>query len=140
MQSTKRWPPAGSLSNIHVVRDARMPRLKQFLDLARERGVPVRKEDRAVLDKISVERFIKESSPSRAKLPAPLDRVFDAKTPCVVVLTVWRIRTIWAQLSELLRLRECRASLFRSGIRRRFPPLSPRPRRSTFLRSRHSGR
>ena len=46
---------AGSLpvERIHILRDARLPRLKQILDLARERGVPVRKEERAVLDKIA---------------------------------------------------------------------------------------
>lgn len=75
------------VERIHILRDAHLPRLKQVLDLARTRGVPVRKEDRAVLDKLAggvvhqgIVAIVGEVS------YAPFGRVFDAKVPCVVVL------------------------------------------------------
>jgi 23S rRNA (guanosine2251-2'-O)-methyltransferase len=75
------------VERIHILRDARLPRLKEILDLARERGVPVRKEDRVVLDKISggvvhqgIIAIAGEASYS------PIERLFEAKLPCVVVL------------------------------------------------------
>ena len=54
---------AGStpVERIHILRDAKLPRLKQILDLARERGVPVRKEERSVLDRIAGGLSIRES-------------------------------------------------------------------------------
>ena len=75
------------VERIHVLRDARLPRLKQILDLARERGVPVRKEDRSVLDKISggvVHQGIVAIAGTASY--APLKSIFDAKLPCAVVL------------------------------------------------------
>ena len=75
------------VERIHILRDAKLPRLKEVLDLARERGVPVRKEDRTVLDKISggvvhqgIIAIAGEASYS------PIERLFEAKLPCVVVL------------------------------------------------------
>jgi 23S rRNA (guanosine2251-2'-O)-methyltransferase len=75
------------VERIHILRDAKLPRLKQILDLARERGVPVRKEDRAVLDKIAggvVHQGIVAIAGEASY--APLKRIFEAKLPCVVVL------------------------------------------------------
>lgn len=75
------------VERIHILRDARLPRLKQILDLAHERGVPVRKEERSVLDKIAgsvvhqgIVAIVSEASYS------PMERIFDTKVPCVVVL------------------------------------------------------
>jgi 23S rRNA (guanosine2251-2'-O)-methyltransferase len=75
------------VERIHILRDARLPRLKQILDLARERGVPVRKEERSVLDKIAggvvhqgIVAIAGEASYS------PLEKVFESKLPFVVVL------------------------------------------------------
>jgi 23S rRNA (guanosine2251-2'-O)-methyltransferase len=75
------------VERIHVLRDAKLPRLKEILDLARERGVPVRREDRNVLDKLAagvvhqgIIAIAGEASYS------PIQRVFEAKLPCVVVL------------------------------------------------------
>ena len=75
------------VERILVLRDAQQPRLKQILDLAREREIPVRKEDRSVLDKIAggvvhqgVVAITGEAS------YATLERVFEAKNPCIVVL------------------------------------------------------
>jgi 23S rRNA (guanosine2251-2'-O)-methyltransferase len=75
------------IERIHVLRDAKVPRLKEILDLARERGVPVRREERNVLDKLAagvvhqgIIAIAGEASYS------PIERVFEAKLPCVVVL------------------------------------------------------
>jgi len=75
------------VERLHILRDAHVPRLKQILDLARERGVPIRKEERSVLDKIAggvvhqgIVAIVGEAS------YAPLERGFDAKVPCLVVL------------------------------------------------------
>lgn len=75
------------MERIHILRDARLPRLKQILDLARERGVPVRKEERAVLDKIAggvVHQGIVAIAGETTY--APLERAFEKDLPCVVVL------------------------------------------------------
>ena len=75
------------IERIHILRDARLPRLKEILDLARERDVPVRKEDRAVLDKMAagvVHQGIIAIAGEAAY--SPIARVFESKLPCVVVL------------------------------------------------------
>ncbi|HET9943093.1 MAG TPA: 23S rRNA (guanosine(2251)-2'-O)-methyltransferase RlmB [Terriglobia bacterium] len=75
------------VERIHVLRDARLPRLKQILDLARERGVPVRKEERSVLDKIAggvVHQGIVAIAGEASY--APLEKALEAAVPCVVVL------------------------------------------------------
>jgi 23S rRNA (guanosine2251-2'-O)-methyltransferase len=75
------------VERIHVLRDARLPRLKQILDLARERGIPVRREERSVLDKIAggvVHQGIVAIA-SEASY-APLESVLDSKQACIVVL------------------------------------------------------
>ena len=75
------------VERIHVLRDAKLPRLKEILDLARERGVPVRKEDRTILDKLAggvVHQGIIAIAGEASY--APLSRVFESKLPCVVVL------------------------------------------------------
>jgi 23S rRNA (guanosine2251-2'-O)-methyltransferase len=76
-----------TVERIHILRDARLPRLKQILDLARDRGVPVRKEERSVLDKIAggvVHQGIVAIA-SEATY-APLEKIFESPLPCVVVL------------------------------------------------------
>ena len=75
------------VERIHILRDAHLPRLKQILDLARDRGVPVRKEERSVLDRIA-EGVAHQGIVAIAGEAqyAPLERVFDSKVPCVVVL------------------------------------------------------
>ena len=41
------------LERIHIARDGHSGKIKEILDLARERGVPVRKEERSVLDRMA---------------------------------------------------------------------------------------
>jgi 23S rRNA (guanosine2251-2'-O)-methyltransferase len=75
------------VERIHILRDAHLPRLKEILDLARERGVPVRKEERAVLDKIAggvVHQGIVAIAAEASY--APLESIFESKLPCVIVL------------------------------------------------------
>ena len=75
------------IERIYILRDGKLPRLKEILDLARERGVPVRKEDRAVLDKIAVGVVHQGIVAIAGEVSyAPLERVFESKLPCVVVL------------------------------------------------------
>lgn len=75
------------LERIHIARDAHAGKLKDILDLAREHGVPVRKEDRAVLDRMAsggVHQGI--IAVSGAASYADFDVVFKAERPLVVVL------------------------------------------------------
>jgi 23S rRNA (guanosine2251-2'-O)-methyltransferase len=75
------------IERILVLREAKQPRLKQILDLAQERSIPVRKEERAVLDRIAggvVHQGVVAITAEAAY--APLERVFDVKNPCIVVL------------------------------------------------------
>jgi len=75
------------IERIHILRNANLPRLKEILDLARERGVPVRKEERSVLDKIA-DGVVHQGIVAIAgeATYAPLERAFDKPVPCVVVL------------------------------------------------------
>src|SRR5262245_37898415 len=75
------------VERIHILRNAHLPRLKQILDLAQRHGVPVRKEEHTILEKLAggvahqgVVAIVGEASYST------LETVFEAETPCVVVL------------------------------------------------------
>ncbi len=75
------------VERIHLLRDAKLPRLKEILELARERGVPVRREDRSVLDRIAggvVHQGIIAIAGEASY--ASLESVLEARSPCVVVL------------------------------------------------------
>ena len=75
------------VERIYILRNAHLPRLKPILELAQQHGVPVRKEDHTLLEKLAggvahqgVVAVVGAAS------YAPLERVFEAQTPCVVVL------------------------------------------------------
>jgi len=75
------------IERIHVARETHSAKLKDILDLARKRGVPVRKEDRVVLDKLArgtvhqgIVAIIGDFT------YADFDEVFQSDRPCVVVL------------------------------------------------------
>jgi 23S rRNA (guanosine2251-2'-O)-methyltransferase len=75
------------VERIHILRDARLPRLKEILDLAHERGVPVRKEERAVLEKIAggvVHQGIIAIAGEASY--APIERILESTRACIVVL------------------------------------------------------
>src|SRR5688572_13017828 len=75
------------IERIHLSREAHSVRLKEILDLARDRGVPVRREDRSVLDRLGrgeVHQGIIAISGEIAY--APFDALFKSDKPVVVVL------------------------------------------------------
>jgi 23S rRNA (guanosine2251-2'-O)-methyltransferase len=75
------------IERILVLRDAKQPRLKQILDLAQERRIPVRREERPVLDKIAggvIHQGVVAITSEAAY--APMERVFEKKNPCIVIL------------------------------------------------------
>ena len=75
------------IERIHISREAHSPKLKEILDLARERGVPVRKEDRNVLDRMS-EGAVHQGiiAISGALRYGEFDVLFKSENPLVVVL------------------------------------------------------
>jgi 23S rRNA (guanosine2251-2'-O)-methyltransferase len=75
------------IERIHISREARSPKLKEIIDLARERGVPVRKEERTILDRMSdgaVHQGI--IAISGALKYGDFDALFKSENPLVVVL------------------------------------------------------
>jgi 23S rRNA (guanosine2251-2'-O)-methyltransferase len=75
------------IERIHVAREAHSPKLKEILDLARDRGVPVRKEERAVLDRLAQGGLHQGIiAISGAVSYSDFDTLFKADKPLVVVL------------------------------------------------------
>jgi 23S rRNA (guanosine2251-2'-O)-methyltransferase len=75
------------IERIHVARETHSAKLKDILDLARKRGVPVRKDDRVVLDKLArgtVHQGIVAIIGGFAY--AEFETLFESDRPCVVVL------------------------------------------------------
>ena len=75
------------IERIHIAREAHSTKLKEIVDLARERGVPVRREERSVLDRLA------EGAPhqgivaiSAAMSYSDFEVLFKADKPLVVVL------------------------------------------------------
>src|SRR2546426_5077940 len=75
------------IERIHIAREAHSTRLKEILDLARQRGVPVRKEQRMVLDRLA-EGTLHQGivAISAAWSYADFDALFREDKPLVVVL------------------------------------------------------
>src|SRR5262252_1502554 len=75
------------IERIHIARETHSTKLKEILDLARERGVSVRKENKAALDRLAegaVHQGIIAISGSASY--AEFDALFKSNTPLVVVL------------------------------------------------------
>jgi 23S rRNA (guanosine2251-2'-O)-methyltransferase len=75
------------LERIHIAREIHSPRLKEILNLAKERGVPVRKEDRSVIERMAsgaVHQGIVAVSGEFAY--APFEVLLVGKSPLVVLL------------------------------------------------------
>src|SRR5688572_30868076 len=75
------------LERIHIAREIHSPRLKEILNLAKERGVPVRKEDRSVIERMAsgaVHQGIVAVSGEFAY--APFEVLLAGKSPLVVLL------------------------------------------------------
>lgn len=75
------------IERIHIAREAHSPKLKEILNLARERGVPVRKEERAVMDRMA-EGAVHQGiiAVSAAMKYGHFDALFKAEPPLVVIL------------------------------------------------------
>ncbi|HLQ79390.1 MAG TPA: 23S rRNA (guanosine(2251)-2'-O)-methyltransferase RlmB [Terriglobia bacterium] len=75
------------IERIHVGRETRSPKLQDVLELARQRSVPVRREDRTVLERMapdtSHQGIIAICGEFRYQ---PIDVLFAKPNPCVVVL------------------------------------------------------
>ena len=75
------------IERIHIARQAHSGRLKEILDLARESGVPVRKEERAILDRMAGGSVHQGIIAISAALPyAGFDVLFKSAKPIVLVL------------------------------------------------------
>ena len=75
------------VERIFILRNAHLPRLKPILDLAREHGVPIRKEDHVVLERMAGGVAHQGVVAVVGETPyATLEKVFESPTPCVVVL------------------------------------------------------
>ena len=75
------------VERIHIAREAHSPRLKEILDLAHEQGVPIRKEDRAVMDRMA-EGAVHQGiiAISAALKYGNFEGLFKTEKPLVVVL------------------------------------------------------
>lgn len=75
------------IERIHISREAHSTKLKEILDLARERGVAVRKEERTVLDRLA-EGAVHQGivAVAAAFTYADFDSLFKADKPLVIVL------------------------------------------------------
>jgi len=75
------------IERIHIAREAHSPKLKEILDLARQRGLPVRKEERTVMDRLA-EGSIHQGiiAISAAATYSDFEVLFRAAKPLIVVL------------------------------------------------------
>lgn len=75
------------IERIHIAREAHSGKLKEILDLARERGVPVRKEERGVLDRMAQGEVHQGIIAVSGEVSyADFEVLFKADKPLVVVL------------------------------------------------------
>lgn len=75
------------VERIHISREAHSPKLKEILELAHERDIPVRKEERSVLDRMANGTVHQGIIAITAALSyAEFDSLFKAEKPLVVVL------------------------------------------------------
>lgn len=75
------------IERIHIAREAHSGKVREILDLARERGVPVRKEDRVVLDRMAHGEVHQGIIAISAEVSyADFEVLFEPEKPLVVVL------------------------------------------------------
>ena len=75
------------IERIHIAREAHSQKLREILDLARKQGVPIRKEERLVLDRLA-EGAVHQGiiAVSAAMAYADFEALFKPDKPIVVVL------------------------------------------------------
>src|SRR5712692_2683197 len=75
------------IERIHIARESHSGKLKEILELARERDVPIRKEERSVLDRMANGTVHQGIIAITAALSyADFDSLFKGDKPLVVVL------------------------------------------------------
>jgi 23S rRNA (guanosine2251-2'-O)-methyltransferase len=75
------------IERIHIAREAHSTKLRQIIDLARDRGIPVRREIRSVLDRMGEGQSHQGIIAVAAGVEyAPFEALFGAGTPLIVVL------------------------------------------------------
>jgi 23S rRNA (guanosine2251-2'-O)-methyltransferase len=75
------------IERIHIARETHSTKLKDILELARERNVPVRKEERSVLDRMAEGQLHQGIIAVSAALSyADFETLFKSQQPIVVVL------------------------------------------------------
>jgi 23S rRNA (guanosine2251-2'-O)-methyltransferase len=75
------------IERIHIARETHSPKLKEILDLARERGVSIRKEERRLLDRLAEGTIHQGIIAIAGALPySDFDVLFKSAKPLVVVL------------------------------------------------------
>src|SRR5437867_10717493 len=75
------------IERIHIAREPYSGKLRDLVDLARERGVPVRKEDRAVLDRMAQGEVHQGVVALSAEVAyADVEILFQPEKPLVVIL------------------------------------------------------
>src|SRR5262245_11953929 len=75
------------IERIHLAREAHSTKLKEILELARDRSIPVRKEERIVLDRLAEGRVHQGIIAISAALSyADFGTLFDTSKPLIVVL------------------------------------------------------
>jgi 23S rRNA (guanosine2251-2'-O)-methyltransferase len=75
------------IERIHISREAHSAKFKEILDMARSRGVPVRKEERSILDRLA-EGAVHQGiiAIAAAMSYADFDVLFKSERPLIVVL------------------------------------------------------
>src|SRR5262245_22173730 len=81
--ASQRFP----IERIHIARQTHSPKVKEILELARQRGIPVRKEERTILDRLA-EGAVHQGiiAIAGALAYADFDVLFKSDKPLVVVL------------------------------------------------------
>ncbi len=75
------------IERIHIAREAQSGKIKEILELARERGVPIRKEERVVLDRLARGEVHQGIIAISGEIPyADFDVLFRSEKPLIVVL------------------------------------------------------
>jgi 23S rRNA (guanosine2251-2'-O)-methyltransferase len=75
------------IERVHIARESHSGKLRQIVDLARQRGVPVQRQDRSVLDRMArgeVHQGI--VAIARSASYAPFEVLFESDKPIIVVL------------------------------------------------------
>jgi len=75
------------IERIHIAREIRSARLREILEMAQARGVPIRKEDRAALDRLARGEVHQGIVAVASEFEySPAEKLFEPAAPCIVVL------------------------------------------------------